>query len=58
MEEEIGATISNIAMGEEAPLKITASSSYDSFYGGTSIENIIDGNEDTYAWYGGNDAVG
>ena len=58
MEEEIGATISNIAMGEEAPLKITASSSYDSFYGGTSIENIIDGNEDTYAWYGGYDAVG
>ena len=58
MEEEIGATISNIAMGEEAPLKITASSSYDSFYDGTSIENIIDGNEDTYAWYGGYDAVG
>lgn len=58
MEEEIGATISNIAMGEEAPLKITASSSYDSFYGGTSIENIIDGNEDTYAWYGGYEAVG
>lgn len=38
--------------GGEDSLTLTASSSYGSFYEG-QIENIIDGNAGTFAWYGG-----
>lgn len=46
-----------IAGGEDKMLKITASSSFNSFYAG-NINNIIDGNNQTHAWYGGYEAAG
>lgn len=56
IQETIGDEINDYALGGGG-LKITASSSFNSFYNGT-IENIIDGNDGTSAWYGNYAAVG
>lgn len=51
IQEAIGDKINDYALGGEG-VKLTASSSFNSFYNG-KIENIIDGDEGTFAWYGG-----
>lgn len=56
IQETIGDEINDYALGGGG-LEITATSSFSSFYGG-AIENIIDGNNGTYAWYGDYAAAG
>ena len=41
----------------ETPVEISASASFTSYYAG-STANIVDGDANTYAWYGDYDAVG
>lgn len=57
LEKALSGEIGKITSGEQEVFKITGSSSFNSFYGGTKIENIVDGKNDTYAWYGGYEAV-
>ena len=59
IEEAIAEEITEYALGEiDRGLTLTASSSFTSFYGGTAVENIVDGDLTTYAWYGGYEAAG
>lgn len=57
-EKALEARINEYALGGEEKVVITASSSFESFYGGSSIENIVDGNNNTHAWHNGSEAVG
>ena len=50
IQEAIGDDINDYVLGGEG-LKLTASSSFSSFYNG-KIENIIDEDDGTFAWYG------
>lgn len=60
LQEKLSEPINNYVAGgdREEPLVISASSNMNSWYGGTKIENIIDGNENSYAWNGAFEATG
>lgn len=59
LQEKLSGPINDyLAGGGEEPLVISASSSFPSFYEGTKIENIADGNKDTAAWHNGYEAAG
>lgn len=59
LQEKLAGPINEYVAGGEAeqPLVISASSSFTSWFSG-KIEDIIDGNNDTAAWYGGYEGVG
>ena len=56
--DAISAEIEAYVFGDaETPVVLTGSSSFNSFYAGSNA-NIVDGDPNTYAWYGGGDAAG
>lgn len=59
LQEKLSGPINEyVSSGEsEQPLVISVSSNMNSWYGGTKLENIIDGNSGTYAWNGAYEAV-
>lgn len=56
IQEAIADEVTEYALGTDDSVKFTATSSFGSFYNG-AIENIVDGNNNTHAWYGNYEAV-
>ncbi len=58
LEERLSKEVGSVVNEEEEKLVVSASSSFNSFYGGTKIESIVDGDANTYAWHNGYEAAG